>query len=333
MHRVGNRQPMSHLAPAKRPKRSRSKDELRAGAPAVLIGQCDNCGAELRVEAEERTANCPYCDAPSVVARPPGPARPDPTFVLGFMLDKGRATEIIRRWIESKALFARSGFRHARAEKTRGVYLPVYLYGAEAHTEYSALIGEDYTETYRTTDSKGNRVTRTRTATEWHELRGVHSTYVTDRVVTASRGMPNDELEAIEPFDFGNLTRYSPAMISGWIAEEPSVDPATCRRMAREEAHSAIGRVVGSFMPGDHHRNLQTSVHLRREHLELMLAPVWVFSVRYDEKRDPVRILVNGQTGACAGKVPYSWIKITLAVLLGLALVVGAVVTVQSRWP
>ncbi len=46
--------------------------------------------------------------------------------------------------------------------------------------------------------------------------------------------------------------------------------------------------------------------------MDLTLVPIWVFAVRYDEKKPPLRILVNGQTGKVFGKIPISWAKIAL---------------------
>ena len=54
---------------------------------------------------------------------------------------------------------------------------------------------------------------------------------------------------------------------------------------------------------------------------DLVLLPLWVFTLRYHPDREPVRLLINGQTGKASGKVPLSAPKITLAVLLVLGLV------------
>ena len=94
----------------------------------ITIG-CENCGAILQIAAEARTANCPYCDHPSVVERPATVDKPTPSFVLGFVLAQKDASEVAARWMRSTSLFVRSDFRRAAVEKTRAVYLPAYLYG------------------------------------------------------------------------------------------------------------------------------------------------------------------------------------------------------------
>ena len=49
-----------------------------------------------------------------------------------------------------------------------------------------------------------------------------------------------------------------------------------------------------------------------------ILLPVWVASYRYGGKA--YQFVVNGQTGEVQGERPYSWIKIAIAVLIGLIL-------------
>lgn len=300
-----------------------------SGSAPMHFG-CGQCGAELRVEAHVRTTICPYCDAPSVVERPANTARPDPVFVVGFVVTTEHSRELVNSWLGSRSIFSHSGLKKARLEKTRSIYLPAYLYGATAKTSYSADIGENYTVTETYTDSQGKTRTRTRTETEWRHLSGNYACYVSDRIVTASRGLPNDELEAVEPFDLRAIRRYSPAMISGWISEEPSIPQEDCYRMAHGEAIEFVGNSLSRFMPGDSYRNLQHHTQLENEHIELVLLPLWVFSARYHPEKPPVRIVVNGQTGEVGGKVPYSWVKITIAIVIAIAAIAAIAMAASS---
>jgi hypothetical protein len=270
-----------------------------------------------------------YCASPAVVERPPSPNRPNPTFALGFVVNEERSRATARKFIRGSSIFAPSAFRSAEPSDIRGVYIPAYLYTARAHSSYAAEIGENYqvTVTY-TTMVNGKTVTRTRTETrtEWRSLEGQHATYVSDHVVTASRGLTNAELEAVEPFDLRALHRYDAKIVSGWAAEEPSMLAAECTALARHEAIASIGRALGRFMPGDSYRGLRYQTQLSAEHLELLLMPVWVLAVRYSEKKPLVRLVVNGQTGRIFGKAPISKLKVTLAVLAVVVPIVAAIV-------
>ena len=138
--------------------------------------------------------------------------------------------------------------------------------------------------------------------------------------LTASRGLSNAELEELEPFDLRVLARYEPALVAGWVAEEPSLSREECLKMAREEAVERVNQRVNQFMPGDSHRMQRLDTQLSAESLEVCLVPVWVLAARYDPEKPPLRVVVNGQSGEVHGEVPISWVKVVLTVV-GVALV------------
>jgi hypothetical protein len=280
---------------------------MSAGKGRVEVS-CRSCGATLLFEEHQRSLRCPYCDSPSVVDRPATPDRPDPVFALGFAVTRDDAAARMRRWLQGRKM-APFGLEKKTAENVKGVYLPTYLYSASAHSTYSASIAEHYRD-----EDRDRR-------TEYRDLDGRHATYVADILVTASRGIPNDEVEGIEPFDLGVLQRYTPAVVSGWMSEEPSLTGDECRELARGEARARVGRLLRAFLPGDGVRSLRYETALRDEATDLTLVPVWVFAIRYDETRPPIRVLVNGQTGKAYGKVPFSWAKLGLLVLGAVTLI------------
>lgn len=289
--------------------------------------QCETCGAALAIDAGVRTATCPYCASPSVVERPPSADRPAPAFAIGFQTTKEQARDSIRHWLRSQGFFRHSGLKTASIEEMRGVYVPAYLYTAMARSDYTARIGEDYqeTETYTETDAEGKTVTKTRTVTrtEWRNLAGAHACYVMDVLVTASRGVHNTELEYLEPYDLRALRRYDAALVSGWLAEEPSLTVAECFELARAEALQKIGRELSAFMPGDSHADLKYRSTLERESADLLLVPLWVMAARHDPQKPPIRLLMNGQTGKILGRAPIAWLKVLAVVLAVVAVVVG----------
>ena len=284
-------------------------------APIELV--CEACGAKLVVGPTQRTVRCPYCDLPTVIDRPATTDRPDPVFVIGFSVDRRQAKARLRDYLRGHR-WAPNAVRRAAAERLDGVYVPSYLYNATADSRFCAQIGEDYT--VHDFDVKRKSVRRV-TRTEYRPLEGNHRCHVDDTLVTASQGVPNTELEAIEPFDLGGLRRFSPAMIAGWSAEEPSTSREVSLELARREARAGLGRRLHRFMPGDSHHSLRFSTQLRDEAMELVALPVWVFAHRWRPNRKPVRLLVNGQTGRVAGAVPVSWAKVAAAIGAGFALI------------
>jgi hypothetical protein len=284
--------------------------------PQSIELACESCGARILIEPLMRTATCPYCDSPSVVDRPESPGRPDPVFAVGFAVDRETAARGIRQWLRSR-WFVPAELKAARAESIRGIYLPTYLYSATADTMYTAVVGEIYETTRVDLKKKGVRRVQ---EIEYQDLKGEHALHLADVVVTASGGLPNAEIEAIEPFDLEQLARYSPGLISGWISEEPSLSAEECRVQARQESVARIDRLLRAFMPGDTLRKLRHHTRFKNEAIELCLLPVWVFAIRRGQGKAPVRFLVNGQTGKVHGSAPVDWKKIAAAAAAAAAL-------------
>jgi hypothetical protein len=295
---------------------------------------CGQCGAGLAF-AGVRTETCPYCASPNFVERPPAANQPRPALAVAFTGDAQVARRQLDRWLGSRTWFADSRIKRARIEDLRGVYLPAYLYSAVAHTDYTAAIGEHYTETEHreTTDAKGNPQTETRTVTrtEYRPLSGHHVGYVTDVLVSASAGLADAELHAIEPYELLHLRHYSPALVAGWIAEEFAREPDDCRRASRSEAIDEVGLRLRRFMPGDGHSDLAWRTTVAWESLDPVLVPVWVLAVRYRDDRPALRVVINGQTGAIAGKVPLAWWKVAIAVAIAAAVVAVIVILALSH--
>lgn len=285
---------------------------------------CGQCGAGLAFDGV-RTASCPYCASPSFVERPPAAGQPEPHFVVTFTGDAASARRSLERWLGSRTWFADPALRRARVEDLRGIYVPAYLYSAVAHADYSASIAEHYTETETRRKDDGTTETRTVTRTEYRPLAGRHLSYVTDVVVSASKGLTHAELGGIEPFDFRKLRRYAPALITGWIAEEFSREADDCRVATHAEALEQIGSKLRRFMPGDGFSDLHWRAAIHWEAMDPVLVPVWVFAVRYRDDAPPLRVAINGQTAKIAGKVPLSWPRI-IAALVTLAAIVAFLV-------
>jgi len=314
--------------------------EPMSGIPAEGVTTttfaCNQCGASLAFEGV-RTQTCPYCASPNFVERPASAHQPDPTFCVTFAGDASWARTRFAHWLGSRTMFAVSGFKRASVEDLRGVYLPAYLYSAVARSDYTAQIGEHYTETetYTTTDAQGNTKTETRTVTrtEYRPLSGRHLGYVTDVIVSASSGLPNAELARVEPFDLRQLRRFAPSLVTGWIHEEFSRDADDCRRMSRGEAVDTVGTRLRRFMPGDSYSDLVWRTTVEWESLDPVLVPVYVLAVRYRDDRPALRVVINGQTGRVGGHVPLSWAKIVAAVLAAAAIVTAIVLLAQGHQP
>jgi hypothetical protein len=294
-----------------------------AAAPKKYI-QCNTCGAHITTDLDQRSYTCPFCDSKYVQEyTQEQTGRQPPEFVIGFAVTPEQAMEKFRTWITSNSLFRPGDLETALADdKMRGVYLPFWRFTMLATSRWSARIGEYWyrTETYTTTDSKGNRVTRTRRVqeTEWWPLSGGHHMYHRDYLVSGSKGLPQKEALRINPFNLPALKRYNSTFIAGWVTEEYSIEREQAQAICEQEFHRREEAAIKAFLPGDTHSDLRVMTNFSHKTSDLCLLPMYLLSYRYRDK--VFRFLVNGQTGKIAGDKPWSWKRITSAVVVSLVL-------------
>lgn len=284
-----------------------------------IVSKCDSCGAEVQFPDNVTSHKCPFCAEPVVAARESAKAL-RPRSVLPFKLDARAALASYRKWLASRWFVPSDLKRSTRVEdRFNGVYLPYWTYDAKAHTRYTGARGEHYYVTTSYTDSEGRRQTRRERRTRWYPAAGLVHDVFDDVLVPASTSLPQNELDKLEPWDLPELAPYDDAFLAGFRAESYTVDlPAgfagACVKM-EPKIRASIRRDIGGDVQQIH--TMQTS-HSEVTFKHLLL-PVWVATYRY--KKRLFRVLVNARTGEVIGKRPYSWIKISVAIIAGLMFV------------
>jgi hypothetical protein len=125
-------------------------------------------------------------------------------------------------------------------------------------------------------------------------------------------------LRSIEPFPTGALIPYDPGYLAGWTVERYQIDLVAAATHSRRQMEAALERLCAAEVPGDTHRNLQVQATFADQRFKHVLLPVWLLTYVYGAK--PYQVVVNGATGQAAGQHPWSWVKITLLVILVLVL-------------
>jgi hypothetical protein len=287
--------------------------------------RCNNCGAEIAVDPDQRSYTCPFCDSNYVIEfQPEATGRPAPEFVIGFAVSPEQAHQKFLEWLGRGGLFRPGDLKKSSAaDKLRGVYLPFWSFSMLAESRWSASIGEHWyrTETYTTTQN-GKTVTHTRTVTEteWWPLAGRHHSYYSGYLISGSRGLTQADAERVKPFRLEALKRYEPTYLAGWSSEECSVDREDALHACYGEFQRREQEAVAAFLPGDTSSDLQVSTSFSQVNSDLILLPAYLLNYTYRGK--PYRFLLNGQTGHCDGDKPWSAWRIVSAILLALLIVV-----------
>ena len=304
----------------------RALRELASAAPVSdnLVIHCDSCGASFSFDADAHAGLCPFCGAPAV-AKTEQHRQLRVQALLPFKVTRDQARAAFRAWLGQR-WFAPGGLKdYARNDATlAGLYVPYWTYDAETTTTYQGERGDDYQvqEIYRAIEN-GNEVERTRlvTRTRWTPTAGAVARFFDDVLVLASRSLPRDVTERLEPWDLEHLTPYQEEYLSGFRSEMYQVTLEQGFERAREIMAATIRRDIERDIGGDHQRIHATDTRYGDVSFKHILLPVWMSAFRFRDKI--YRFVVNGRTGEVQGERPYSLWKIAFAILLTVALIGG----------
>lgn len=287
----------------------------------VTSVQCRSCAALVEPSPSHEAFPCPYCGS-SIVARETSKRLLKPAALLPFRINRQQATELFRGWI-NKLWFAPNALKRlARLDgRLQGLYAPYWTYDADTESRYTGQRGENYTVTRtRTVTRDGKSVTETYQDTEirWYPASGRVSRDFDDMLVVGSRSLPRELAEELEPWDLGNLVAYADEYLSGFTAERYQIDVKAGWTRAKERMEDVIRGDVRRDIGGDHQRIHSLSTRHRDITFKHVLLPMWICSYRYRGKI--FRFLVNARTGEVQGQRPWSWVKVTFAVILAAAI-------------
>lgn len=298
--------------------------DLKSGLAADLptgemeqtrVTSCPNCGAQVEFAEGKHATECPFCATP-VVADTGSHRQIKPRAVLPFALTEGTAREAMTSWLGS-LWFAPNGLQdYARkGRRMQGIYVPYWTFDAQTQSTYQGQRGTIYyvTETvYRDGKPQQVQVPRVR----WRAVSGRVSRFFDDVLVLASTSLPKRYTDALEPWDLSALEPYAPEYLAGFRAESYSVSLQDGFVQARDHMDRVIERDVKFDIGGDRQMVSAVNTQLSGLTFKHVLLPVWLAAYKY--RGETYRFVVNGRTGRVQGERPYSTVKITIAVVLGL---------------
>ncbi|MEX0367318.1 MAG: primosomal protein N' (replication factor Y) - superfamily II helicase [Ruegeria sp.] len=281
---------------------------------------CTNCAAQVEFDPDTHAAECPFCATPVVTDT--GISRHiKPRGVLPFALDERSAHKAMSDWLGG-LWFAPNGLKdYARkGRRMQGIYVPYWTFDADTQTAYRGERGVVYYETH-TVMRDGKRVKQQVPKVRWNPKSGRVARFFDDVLVLASRSLPKSYTDALEPWDLPALEPYQPEYLAGFRAEAYTVELAEGHAEARAHMARVIERDVRFDIGGDRQRIHAMETAVRDVTFKHILLPVWMAAYKY--RGQTYRFVVNGRTGRVQGERPWSAIKITIAVVLGLLVAAG----------
>lgn len=288
----------------------------------VRTVRCNACGAQTTLDPNVTADRCPFCTAPIIAADAHSHRQIRPRSLLPFAITEKEARDRFHRWLNS-LWFAPSDLKTRHEKQTiTGIYLPAWTYDSDTESDYTGQRGVDYwvTQSYWTTVN-GRRVRRTRRVkrTRWYNVSGRVRNVFDDVLVMATTSVPRHLLDKLEPWDLNNLQPYQPHYLAGFVAQSYQIDLQSGFQEAAQIMDKYIRSSIRRDIGGDHQRIFSVNTHYYAITFKHLLLPVWISAYRYHNRT--FQFLVNARTGEVQGDRPYSWIKITLFILMILIIV------------
>ncbi len=277
--------------------------------------RCTACGAVVSFAGTLASTECAYCGASlQLDGVYDAPDRVPVDGVLPFIVERKRARGNLAAWVRSR-WFAPNDFRRRGVEgRFNGVFAPYWTFDSATATHYTGRRGDHYWVTTGTGKNK-RRERRTR----WRSVSGAFRRFFDDILIVASGGLPQKRVNALEPWPLARCRPFNQEMLAGFLARTYDVELDAGFTLARAQMDDAIAAEVRQRIGGD--VQVVNSINTRYDAVtyKYLLLPIWMLAYRYGEKS--YQVVVNAATGEVQGDRPYSWVKILLAIVFGLAAV------------
>ncbi len=281
--------------------------------------RCEACGGTAVFTGTLTSSECPYCGTP--IQREhihDSPQRVPVDGILPFRIDHDAAQENLKNWVKSR-WFAPNSFRRQGVRgKFNGVYLPFWTFDAFTFNRYTGERGEHYY-----VEVKDGDQTRREQRTSWSFASGSFQKFFDDVMVSATQGLPRDVILALEPWPLAECVPFNQQMLAGFLARTYDLELEPGFRDAKARMDSAIASETRRRIGGDEQRIDSLDSHYTAITYKHLLLPTWLMAYRFRDKA--YQVMVNATTGEVQGQRPYSWVKITFAVLAVIAVIAGIV--------
>jgi hypothetical protein len=282
-------------------------DSKRGWQTEKVSVRCRSCQAISVFDPQHVGKRCEFCGSSELVPYEQVKDAFSPESLLPFKISESQARDLIRAWYQRQWLAPNALSKRALTDTVRGVYLPYWTFDANVHANWTAESGRSY---YVSVNGKRER------RINWTPAAGELDHFFDDELIAASTGVHASMLRGVEPFPTTELIPYDPGYLAGWTVERYQIDLVNAATASRATMDAKTRGLCAQQVPGDTHRNLQVQTLYRDQTFKHILVPIWLLTYTYGST--VYQVVGNGFTGRMSGQRPWSWIKITLLVIVAL---------------
>lgn len=270
-------------------------------AARVRAYSCPSCGAELILDVTTAATSCPYCGNPTIIPGQLGGTR-KPDLIIPFQMNKDAAVAALKKHYSRKPLLPRAFVENSHIQEIKGVYVPFWLFDAQVDADMT--FNASRTMTHVTPREEI-------TETDHFLVHRSGSMEFRNVPVDGSSQMPDDHMDAIEPFDYSGLKPFSLSYLPGFMADKYDVSKEDSAKRANARcaasAESALRNTVQGYTSCV---TTQKNVNIRPGQVRYALLPVWMLSTQWNGQN--FLFAMNGQTGKLIGDLPVDKKKLAM---------------------
>ena len=223
-----------------------------------------------------------------------------PDLALPFVIDRKEAIEIIRKNFAKKMFIPKDFCSTSSLESLQGRYVPFWMYDMETHVHFEGEGRKIRTWTEGDYDCTETSIYRL--------VRDFNVNY--DKIpVDASKNMPDEKMDLVEPYKYTALGKFRSKYLSGFQAEIYDENKEELLPRAQKKAK----KYTEGYL--DEYNNSYSSVKPAIKKVDskemnsyYTFLPVWRYVYRYQGTN--YEFFVNGQTGKAIGTPPTSKARI-----------------------
>lgn len=276
--------------------------------------ECRKCGGEIQFEPSAHLTVCNYCGSTFAIESERIEERELSAvdYIVPFRISKEEYISFVRRWFV-KGFFTRDDLvTRASITDITGIYLPFYAYHVDYSADWAASSGYYYYIEYRT---RGG-TTRSERRVDWRPSSGSVSGVVEypATLSIASARVEEDYYSFCESAPLNNMKEFKHEYLIGFACEPfARSKEEVYQHRAKPRVDKAIDSKVNSQVPGDTKKDVRWTAKTNVKSISLYL-PFWM--ARYDYKGKAYEFMLNGDTGAIAGRKPKDVLRILFVMLL-----------------
>ncbi len=282
----------------------------------MRVYSCPSCGGEMVCDAPDASFECPYCgNATVVTGQFAGDLRPD--YIIPFKLDKAEAKKALKRYYNKKPLLPKTFSSSNTIDQIKGIYVPFWFFDGEVSgtityscENYSHYREGDYDveETAHYTVKRGGQI----------PFRKIP--------VDASKKMPDDLMDSIEPYNYDELVEFKESYLPGFMASRYDVSPEKSFDRAEKRIAQTADDILGADVTGYSRKTVSSrQLNIRKGKVHYALLPVYILNTKWNNNN--YQFAMNGQTGKFIGDLPIDKRK-RMLYFIGLTVLPSVIATV-----